>query len=376
MDLRPLSVAFDATLWDEPTTGIGLYTRSLARALRDQGTGLRLLGARHSGDAPRGKQGRSDFFIRKLPELLASGDEPLFHGVSNFTLPLVRVPGRKMVLTVHDVIPLLVPQSVSRAYRWQFRLWMARSLRVADSIICISDRTRLDLLARFPVSTDKLHVVHLGVDHVDDVRKPNGEEAATLAGFGLPERFVLYASALDARKNVRLLLDACLSLRRRGEPVTLVLAGQRWFGSGSVEEAVGSLRAAGLDIRVLGYQPEAVLYELMRRATAFVLPSRYEGFGLPPLEAMRLGTPVLVSDAGALPEVCGDAARYFHPDHVEGLASLLSEVLSSRAERERLIRAGTARAARFTWKQTAGRTLDVYRRALGAQTQSDKGGAR
>ena len=359
-----MELAYDATLWDEPTTGIGLYTRCLASALEEQGASLRLLGARKSGDAPRGMQGRSDFFVRTLPGLLTQGREPLFHGVSNFTLPLLRIPGKRFVLTVHDLIPLLVPQTVSWAYRWQFRLWLARSLQVADAVICVSDRTRLDLLSRFKLSTEKLHVVHLGVDHVDAVPPPSPDEEALLRSFELPENFVLYASALDARKNAGLLLEACQELRRRGQPMTLVLAGQRWFGSGSVERTVLSMRAAGVDIRLLGYQPEAVLYALMRRATVFVLPSRYEGFGLPPLEAMRLGTPVLVSDAGALPEICGDAARYFHPEHVPGLADLLAEVLGSAAERERLSKAGRQRAARFTWAETARRTLDVYRRAL------------
>lgn len=361
----PLSVAFDATLWDEPTTGIGLYTRCLANALQEEGIALRRLGARRSGEEPRGRQGRSAFFIRTLPKLLADGSEPLFHGVSNFTLPLLRVPGKRLVLTVHDLIPLLVPDTVSTSYRWQFRLWLARSLSVADEVVCVSDRTRLDLLSRFKLRTEKLHVIHLGVDHVDSVPAPSVQEEALLKSFELPERFVLYASALDARKNVGLLLDACRELRRRAEPITLVLAGQRWFGSGSVERTIESMRAAGVDIRLLGYQSEPVLYALMRRATLLVLPSRYEGFGLPPLEAMRLGTPVLVSDAGALPEVCGDAARYFHPDHAPGLADLLSSVLASRAERERLSRAGLARAARFTWQQTARKTIDVYRRALG-----------
>jgi glycosyltransferase involved in cell wall biosynthesis len=357
----PPSIAFDATLWDEPTTGIGLYTRALAAALEQQGVPLRRLGARKSGDVPRHSQGRSEFFLRTLPGLLAASPEPIFHGVSNFTLPLLRVPGKRLVLTVHDLIPLLVPDTVSTGYRWQFRLWLSRSLQIADAVICVSDRTRLDLLSRFKLSSEKLHVVHLGADHVDQVPRPNPEEQATLRSFELPERFVLYASALDARKNAGLLLEACQQLRRRGQPLTLVLAGQRWFGSGSVERTVQAMRASGLDIRMLGYQPEAILFELMRRATAFVLPSRYEGFGLPPLEAMRLGTPVLVSDAGALPEVCGDAARYFHPDHAPGLADLLSELLASPAERERLTQAGLQRAARFTWAEAARRTLEVYR---------------
>ncbi len=137
-----------------------------------------------------------------------------------------------------------------------------------------------------------------GVDHVDG-HVPDATTEEFLRALALPQRFVLYAGSLDVRKNVSLVLDALERLKARGRPVSLVMVGQSWFGSGAVESRVARMRSEGHDIRPLGYQSEPVFFELMRRAAVFVFPSKYEGFGLPPLEAMRLGTPAIVSTTGA-----------------------------------------------------------------------------
>jgi len=360
----PLEVALDASLWDEPTTGIGLYTRQLAAALERLGVRTRCYGARISGDVPRHRIGRTAFTLGKLPAILARASEPLYHAVCNFNLPLARVPGKRFVLTVHDLIPEVLPDTVSIPYRWQFRLWLWRSLSIADRVICDSERSRQDLIERFDAPPEKVRAIHLGVDHVDAVGPPDAAGIAYLDALGLPRDFVLYAGALDARKNIGLLLDACARLQRAGKPVTLVLAGQRWFGSGPVERRIAELRAEGLDLRPLGYQTSEIFYELMRRAAVFVFPSRYEGFGLPPLEAMHLGVPAIISDAGSLPEVCGGAAVQVGVDDAEALASAISRLLADPAQRRALGELGKAHARAFTWERTARQTIEVYREAL------------
>ncbi|ATB32027.1 glycosyl transferase family 1 [Melittangium boletus DSM 14713] len=363
---RPVSigpVAFDASLWDEPITGIGLYTHCLAEALGSLGVRLERYGARVSGEDPRGTLGRTAYVLGRLPQALRGSEARLYHALGNFNLPLVRTPGKPFVVTVHDVIPLLMPDTVSRAYRWQFQLWLARSVQVADRVLCVSACTRDDLLARHPEAADKVAVVYNGVDHVDR----HGAEDATRAlldAWGLPERFVLYAGSLDVRKNVRLVLDALERLAARGRKVPLVLVGQRWFGSGEVETRVERLRARGHDIRSLGYQPESVFYELMRRATVFAFPSRYEGFGLPPLEAMRLGTPAIVSTTGASPEVCGEGAWAVRPEDAEGLSVAMERLMHSDAERRHWAEKGQRHAARFTWARCAADTLAAYEHVL------------
>jgi glycosyltransferase involved in cell wall biosynthesis len=363
---RPVSIgpiAFDASLWDEPTTGIGLYTRCLASALEGQGVSLERFGARVSGEHPRGQMGRTGYTLARLPRDLRNSPARLFHALGNFNLPLTRVPGKAYVVTVHDLIPLTMRETVSTAFRWQFRLWLTRSLLLADRVICVSAHTRDELLARFPEVAERTEVVHNGVDHVDAERLDATGEAFVRA-LALPKDYVLYAGSLDVRKNVGLVLDALERLKARGRPATLVLAGQSWFGSGAVETRVGRMRAEGHDIRPLGYQPEPVFYELMRRAALFVFPSRYEGFGLPPLEAMRLGTPAIVSTTGATPEVCGGAALAVGPEDAEGLAAAMERLLQSEPERLRWAEEGRRHAERFTWGRCADETLAAYEHVL------------
>lgn len=358
------SVALDATLWDEPTTGIGLYTHELAAALKARGLTIERLGAETTGEAPRRSTSRTAWALTELTDALLSSPSPIFHALNNFNLPLRRMPGKRMVLTVHDLIPDLLPETVSIAFKWQFRLWLIRSLHIADQVICVSQRTRQDLLRRFEVDADRVHVVHNGVDHVDRVPALDHTSTQYLDALALPQKYVLYAGSLDARKNVGLVLDGMAELQRRGRGVPLVLAGQSWFGSGPIETRIAKMRADGLDLRPLGYLDPSLFYEVMRRATVFAFPSRYEGFGLPPLEAMRLGVPCVVSNAGALPEVCGDGALMVRPDDLGHFTRAIDTLLTLEPERARLSELGRKQAAKFTWAKAAEQTLAVYREAL------------
>ncbi len=353
-------VAFDATLWDEPITGIGLYTRELHRALVTTGLDVHRWGARKSGEAPRGEMSRTGWTLGELPYWLQARAPTLFHAVSNFNLPLLRTRGVPYVLTVHDLVPLLLPDTVSARFRWQFRLWLARSLQVAQQVICVSETARESVLQRFDVDPRKLHVVHHGVDHVDRVAPPDATTVKWLDALGLESPWVLYAGALDARKNVELVVRAVERLYDGGQKVTLVLAGQRWFGSGRIEKELLRVRERGIDVRPLGYLADPVFYALMKRAGVFVFPSRYEGFGLPPLEAMRLGVPTIISTEGSLPEVCGDGAWQVGPDDVGGLAQQLSSWLTRPDERAAWAARAGRRAAGFTWGEAARRTASLY----------------
>ncbi len=353
-------VAFDATLWDEPITGIGLYTRELYRALGETGLEVQRWGARHTGEAPRGHLNRTGWTLGHLPRWLSERTPSLYHAVSNFNLPLKRTRGVPYVLTVHDLVPLLLPDSVSARFRWQFRLWLARSLEVAQQVICVSETARASVLERFAVDARKLTVVHHGVDHVERVAPPDSTTVKWLDALGLESPWILYAGALDARKNVELVLRAVERLHDGGKRVTLVLAGQRWFGSGPIEEELRRVKERGVDVRMLGYLADPVFYALMKRAGVFVFPSRYEGFGLPPLEAMRLGVPTIVSTEGSLPEVCGDGAARVGPDDVNGLAELLNAWLGSATERAYWAGKGLARAAEFSWSRAARKTASLY----------------
>lgn len=360
------AIALDASLWDEPITGIGLYTRQLYGGLRRQEVVVERWGARVSGELPRRRASRTGWALTRLGGELQRRQPRLFHALANFNLPLQRVDGVPLVLTVHDLVPLLLPETVSTPFRWQFRLWLARAASVAERIICVSETARQSLLERFEVEPTKVRVVHHGVDHVELAGAPDATTVKWLDALGLPDAFVLYAGSLDARKNVGLVLKAVERLHHGGRRLTLVLAGQRWFGSGPIEREVLRLKDAGIDVRPLGYLADPVFYALMRRAGVFVFPSRYEGFGLPPLEAMRLGVPTIVSNAGSLPEVCGAGAWQVGVDDVEGLAERIDRLLASAEQRESLGAAGLAHARGFTWQKAALETLNVYDQAAPA----------
>jgi glycosyltransferase involved in cell wall biosynthesis len=198
---------------------------------------------------------------------------------------------------------------------------------------------------------------------VAKVAPPDRTGEQYLRALGLPERFILYAGSLDARKNVDAVLTAVERLHSAGRRPTLVLMGQAWFGSGPSERRIAELRSDGVDVRPLGFLPAPLFYEVMKRAAVFAFPSRYEGFGLPPLEAMFLGVPTVVGRAGSLPEVCGDGARYVDPEDPDELAQTLAELLASEPSRRALAEAGRARARTFTWERAAKQTLDVYSEA-------------
>jgi glycosyltransferase involved in cell wall biosynthesis len=350
----------DATLWDEPITGIGLYTHQLYRALSETGLEVQRWGARRSGEAPRGFHSRTGWTLGELPLWLQARPPTVFHALSNFNLPLQRNARVPFVLTVHDLVPLLLPETVSARFRWQFRLWLARSLEVAAQVICVSETARQSVLQRFDVEPRKLQVIHHGVDHVDRVAAPDPTTVKWIDALGLGDAFVLYAGALDARKNVELVLRAVERLHDGGQRVTLALAGQKWFGSGEIERELMRVKDKGVDVRALGYLADPVFYALMKRAGVFVFPSRYEGFGLPPLEAMRLGVPTLVSTEGSLPEVVGDGAQLVRPDDVEGLAEKIGALVRDAKLRQAWSAKGLQRAAGFSWAETARRTASLY----------------
>jgi glycosyltransferase involved in cell wall biosynthesis len=353
-------IALDGTLFDEPTTGIGLYARALFRALAPHQQALEVWGAKSSGAHRRQTSSRSRFVWFELPQLLRRNEPTVYHALGNFNLPWVKTSAARLVLTVHDLIPLRLPHTVSRAFHWQFRVALARAVRVADAIVCVSETTQRLLHAAFPESEQKTNVIYHGVDHTEWNAPADRIAHQWIDALALPEHFVLYAGSLDMRKNVELVLRAVSHLHRGGLPATLVVVGQTWFGSGPVQALLAALMAQGVDIRVLGHLHDSVFFEVMRRASAFAFCSLDEGFGLPPLEAMALGVPTVVSRAGALPEICGEGAQYVGTNDTVALADALAGLLTSPAARQRWSQRARTRAASFLWSKTAAQTSRIY----------------
>ncbi len=363
MPLPPAAVALDTSLAGARTTGIGLYTVRLAAGLAETDLRGRLwfLGGDGAAlppgmpHAPARTRSRTLWMAGEVPGLLEARGARLFHGLCNFALPLRKPRGTRFALTVHDVIPLTHPDTVSRPYRIQFAAWIRRSLDLCDAVLCDSEATRRELCARFPGAPAT--VVHLGADHAP------APEAARACPPLSPKPHVLYVGALDARKQVGTLLDAFARLPRSRD-CALLLVGQPAFGAEALLAQVERLRADGLDVRPVGHLPVAELWGAVAGASVLCCPSGAEGFGLPPLEGLALGVPVVASRIPAHEEVLGDAARFFAPGDPDDLAAALAAVLDGAPAAAELRRRGPPRAARFTWRACAGATAAVYRRLI------------
>ncbi|MEA3345536.1 MAG: glycosyltransferase family 1 protein [Chloroflexota bacterium] len=280
----------------------------------------------------------------------------LFHATEHLLMPLRHIPS---VLTVHDLVFRLLPHHHKLLNYVFLNLAMPLFIRRADHLIAVSHSTREDLVRLYSVDPSEITVIHEAAD--PRFRPQPAEEIERVRReHGLPEHFILSLGTIEPRKNHRRLIEALSLLRRLGaEGWRLVVAGEKgWL----YQPFFRRLEELGLEDEVilLGHVPEADLPALYSAATLFVFPSLYEGFGLPPLEAMACGTPVVCSRASSLPEVGGEAALYFDPTDVEEMAQAMYEVLRDGALRAEMQKRGLEQAKRFSWERTAEETMAVY----------------
>lgn len=293
-------------------------------------------------------------FDRLLP------NAELYHATEHLLMPLRHVP---TVLTVHDLIFKLFPRYHKRLNYWFLNAAMPLFVQRADAVIAISQATRRDLIAHYGTPPEKITVVY---EAAAPCFRPPAAEAVTAvrARYGLPERFLLTVGTIEPRKNLVRLLEALVRLRRDDPELHLVVVGSRgWLYEGFFR------RRAELElekaVHLPGYVPDADLPAFYGAATVVVMPSLYEGFGLPVLEAMACGAPVVSSHAASLPEIGGAAARYFDPTDVEEMTAVLAQVLADAELRAEMRAAGLEQAARFSWERAARETMAVYERVLG-----------
>jgi glycosyltransferase involved in cell wall biosynthesis len=269
------------------------------------------------------------------------------------TVPVPRIEGPPRVVTIMDVQHRELPSMFSRGERW-LRSWAYDdAARDADRVITISEHARQGIIELIGVPPERVEAIALGVDH--ERFQPDGPALA-----GLPERYIAYPANMWPHKNHERLLEAFAGVRDHS--LHLVLTGQLY---GHDDLLVGRER-----VHHLGHLPADEVAALYRGARALVFPSLFEGFGLPPLEAMACGTPVAASDRGALAEVCGDAALPFDPEDTAAIAEAIERVAEDDRLRTRLRGAGLERAAGYTWEATARGHLSAYERA-----RRDRGGS-
>lgn len=296
-------------------------------------------------------------------EQVAGTSFDLVHAIDHYIPKLRHVP---VVATIHDVVPLSHPEwNRYRFPRLKALLWK-RSIGWASHVVTVSESAKRDIQRWCRLPADHISVTPLGVGQ-QWFRDPDPDELDRIRNhYGLPERYFLFLGVMQPRKNIRRLLDAHRQLPaglRQAFPI--VTAGPPGWGCAREEAALAAGEAGAL--RNIGPIAEPDLVPLVQGATALVLPSLHEGFGLPVLEAMAAGTPVIASNAGALPEVAGDAAVLCDPLNVSAWAEALRRVSANREPQESLRGRGRERARQFSWHRTAELTANVYRRVLAAK---------
>ncbi|HMR62709.1 MAG TPA: glycosyltransferase family 1 protein [Anaerolineae bacterium] len=374
-------IGLDYTSALNQRAGIGRYTRELVNALAttaplDWAAHYRLFvaEARASFRAPRlganfcwhpsrltERNLHRLWFRLRLPLSIENWTGPLdlFHAPDFFLPPVKR--STRTLLTVHDLSFVREPESVMPGMARHLNTWVPRSVQRADHVIAVSESTRHDLIDLYQTPPEKISVLYHGVGAEFRPILDAARLATVRRKYSLPEPpLILSVGTVQPRKNYQRLLQAFAHVR---PAASLVIAGgQGWY----FDEILAEVRRLHLESRVrfLGFVDEADLPLLYNLATVFVYPSLYEGFGLPVLEAMACGVPVVASRRSALPEVVGAAGQLIDPVDIEGMAGALTELLADETLRRQLSAAGLGQAARFSWARTAEQLVSLYQSLL------------
>jgi glycosyltransferase involved in cell wall biosynthesis len=299
----------------------------------------------------------------ELPRIVAAAGVDVLYCPGNTAPAATRCA---LVLGVQSMLHYLTPDDAGRLRTFYFRWTLPRSARRADRIIAVSEDIKQTLLRAADVSESKVRVVHEGADGTFQ-RPPDGQVKSDLAREGMAPGYVLFVSTLKPYKNADKLIRAMAWMKqKRGQGHRLVVIGRDPLGlQGSLASLAQSL-GIGPEVRFLGGVDHARLPSFYAGAAAFAYPSAVESFGLPILEAMACGTPVIASDRAAVPEIVGEAGMCVNPDDIPAFAEGIRRLLTDEPERERLRRLGSERAGQFTWERAARETLTVFEEAYNA----------
>ncbi len=348
-------------------SGIGTYIRGLLSALDPQVKGLSVTLLGNPSKLPDGPWIRNQietpiYSIREqftVPAAFRRSGASLLH-VPHYNVPMATL-GKTMV-TIHDLIHLIYPDQLpSRAARVYANLFFKTFIPRTAAIMTVSNHTKKDLITRLHLAEDRIHVAYPAVSNRFHAQSP-ADVQATKKRLGLPDDYLLYVGNIKRLKNIPRLLECYRHLKERDPNIpALVLVGKNFIPG--FKESI----ASSSSIIWLGEVAHNELPRLYSGALLFVFPSLYEGFGLPPLEAMACGTPVVCSNRASLPEVVGDAAVLVDPEDSEALENCIVETLNNSQRRRELSQKGLLRAAQFSWQTLATQTQSLYRHCIEQQ---------
>jgi len=286
------------------------------------------------------------------------------HRWAPFSIP------RPYVVTLHDLNHLNFPPEGVPKWREQFnRTMLIRTLKRASTVVTVSEATKLDALKRLPLQPGNFRVIPDAVDEQMALPVSEAERKETLERYFINDPFVLYAGRIQTHKNVPRLIEAFAVVKSQLENhwkfhnLKLIVIGDDMTADPNVRHTVLRTRTQN-SVRFLGFVPMETLRVFYDQATAFLFPSLYEGFGMPPLEAMSHGTPVVTSNVSSLPEAVGDAAVLVNPENVFDIGRGLRKVLLDEQYRRSLIEKGHEQVDKFSWDRTAAKVLDCYQKAV------------
>lgn len=268
----------------------------------------------------------------------------------------------KKVITIHDLIPYIMPETVGKGYLLKFLKEVPDIIQYVDAIITVSNWSKKDILKFFPIDSEKVYVTPLATDIKYKALDKEWCRYMIEKKLNIKKPFLLYIGGFSPRKNVRSLLMAFSRIYHDlNKDYVLVITGSLRDEGNSLKELCDNLQISS-QVIFTGFIEEDMLPLLYNAAELFVYPSFYEGFGLPPLEAMSCGTPVITSNVSSIPEVVGDAGILIDPYDTSNLMEALVNTLNNEPLKEQLSKAGLNRASQYSWKRTASETLDTYKK--------------
>jgi glycosyltransferase involved in cell wall biosynthesis len=372
-----MRIAFNGWFWDQPNTGSGQYLYYLLHNLRRLAPDLQmtLVLPPHIADAKnlpanvqtvytrgmKGNLGKVWFEQRTFPQAAAQSGADIAH-VPYWGSPLSSPI--KLVTSVLDAIPVVIPEYARGFFPRLYTSLVMASARGSSHILTLSEASKADIIQHLEIPAEHITVTHLAPDEAYHPRIGTERDAEVRKKYNLPDDFVLYIGGFDKRKNVGQLLEAyTYVMKGEGSNYPLVIAGREpEWGEPMFPNLRQRAKELGLThvIEWIGFVDEADKPSLYRLARVFVSPSSYEGFGLPVIEAMASGTPVVAVDASSIPEIVGDGAYLVQLGDSRAMGGAIIALLGQEPLRDSLINAGLAQATRFSWRKTAKETLVVY----------------
>ena len=368
-----MKIGVDARLLSRPLTGIGRYTLEMCRALSIV-SNVSLCLYSPAPFRPESMLGLETANIRTgsweagvlrqlwaetyLPKWATNDAVDVFWGPAH-RLPLRLPKSMARVVTIHDLVWKYAGDTMRPLSRFLERCQTPLAVHSADAVIAVSGSTANAVMSEFGIDNDKLNVVHLGAN-LAAIEPP----FSSLQQFGIDRPYFLFVGTIEPRKNLTRLLTAYSNLAQSvKDQAVLVIAGGEGWGGVNIHDAVDSLGLRG-NVHLLGYVDEPTLVGLYANAQFLAMPSLYEGFGLPLIEAMAYGVPVLTSDNSSMPEVAGNAGLLVDAKDVNSISDGLDQLITNKELRSRLAANAKINADRFSWDESADRILAVFENAI------------